>query len=209
MFKDRKDAGEKLAKVLEGYKLRNPLVLAIPRGGVEVGIQIAKFLNLEFSVIIVRKLPLPDNPEAGFGAVAEDGSEFIVPHAAGWVENSAKEEIKKEQEKEIQRRIKILREGKPLPSIENRDVILVDDGIAMGSTVRASIKLCKSKGVRKLIVASPVAGPEVAEQIKGEVDEAVILEKPTFFRAVAQSYQNWYDVSDQEAIEAIKQFKAS
>lgn len=181
--------------------------MAIPRGGVEVGAQIAKFLDLEFSVVIVRKLPLPGNPEAGFGAVAEDGSEFIPPQAAGWVEDFVKEKIKKEQEKEIQRRIKVLRGGKPLPSIKNRDVILVDDGIAMGSTIRASIQLCKNKKVRKLIVASPVAGPAVAEQIKKEVDETVILEKPTFFRAVAQSYRNWYDVSDQEAIRIIDQFR--
>ena len=85
MFKNRKDAGEKLAKALEKYRAENPLILAIPRGGVEVGLQVAKKLDSDFSLIIARKLPFPDNPEAGFGAIAEDGSTFILENAYYWL----------------------------------------------------------------------------------------------------------------------------
>ncbi|MCF7874941.1 MAG: phosphoribosyltransferase [Candidatus Omnitrophica bacterium] len=209
MFKDRKDAGEKLAQALEKYKIENPLVLAIPRGGIEIGCQIAKILGLEFSIVVVRKLPLPQNPEAGFGALAEDGSEFVLPYAVDWLNRQQREEIKKEQNEEIQRRIKALRKGEPLVPLKNKTVILVDDGIAMGSTMRAAIKLCQNKGVGELIVASPVAGPSVADQINRQVDKTVILEIPKFFRAVAQSYQNWHDVSDQEVIESLNQLKGN
>ncbi len=200
VFDDRKDAGEKLAAALENYKDKGALVLAIPRGGVEVGYQVAKHLNAEFSVLISRKLPFPDNPESGFGAVAEDGSAFIFDFARELFPPEEIERILREQVSEIKRRVSVLRKGKPLPPIKGRTVILVDDGIAMGSTMRASIQLCKNKKAKKIIVASPVSGRDIAEEMKRTADEAVILEKPYFFQAVAQVYRNWYDVSDEEVL---------
>jgi putative phosphoribosyl transferase len=204
MFEDRTDAGRKLALALERYKAQNVLVLAIPRGGVEVGYQIAKHLNADFSILVSRKLPYPYNPEAGFGAITEDGSIFIFPHAADNIPKQKIEQIIREQEAELNRRIQTLRAGKALPKIKDKTVILTDDGIAMGSTMRASIMLCKNKEAKKIIVASPVAGPDTAKEIAALVDETVILETPRFFQAVAQVYANWYDVPDHEVIRILQ-----
>ena len=208
MFEDRKDAGKKLAKALEQYKDKKVLVLAIPRGGVEVGHHVAKYLNAEFSLLISRKLPYPDNPEAGFGAIAEDGTPFIIKEAARWLSEEEIDWIKKEQIDEIQRRIVVLRGGKPLPDISGRTVILIDDGLAMGSTMRASIMLCRQRSADKIVVAVPVAGEQVAYEVGKMADELVILEMPRFFRAVAQVYRNWYDVSDEEVLEIMNQWKS-
>jgi predicted phosphoribosyltransferase len=206
-FEDRKDAGEKLARALEKYKSQNALVLAIPRGGVEVGYQVAEYLDADLSILVSRKLPFPDNPEAGFGAIAEDGSTFIVSDVALWLTKETLDKIIREQQREIQRRIRFLREGQPLPKIAERVVILVDDGLAMGSTMRAAIKLCKNKNARKIVVAIPVSGEDVAKEVGEMVDEITVLAKPAFFRAVAQAYLNWYDVSDQEVIEIMEKWQ--
>ena len=205
MFKDRKDAGEKLAKALEKYKAENPLILAIPRGGVEVGLQVAKKLNADFSLIIARKLPFPDNPEAGFGAIAENGSTFIHENAYYWLSGENIEKIKRQQIAEIERRVKVLRGEHPLPKIKGRTVILIDDGIAMGSTMRAAIELCKKREARKIVVAVPVTGSEIAGEIGKKVDELVVLEIPRYFRAVAEAYEKWYDVSDGEVLDLLKE----
>ncbi len=209
MFKDRKEAGEKLAKALEEYKDRDVLVLAIPRGGVEVAYEVAKKINAELSIIISRKLPFPDNPEAGFGAITEDGSIFMINGVKLWISENEIDKIIKEQKQEIKRRIKILRDGAELPKIKDRDVILIDDGIAMGSTMMASIMLCKNKNAKEIIVATPVAGREVVEKIEKLVDIIIILEMPVYFRAVAQVYENWYDVSDEEVIDILMKWKNS
>jgi putative phosphoribosyl transferase len=204
MFADRKDAGQKLARALENYREQKPLVLAIPKGGVEVGYEVAKHLGCEFSILIARKLPFPDNPEAGFGAVAEDGSTFINDYAARGLSQHTIDRILKQQRREIKRRIAALRKGRPLPQIADRTVILIDDGIAMGSTMRAAVSLCKNKKAKKIVVASPVAGPSTAAELARIVDDVVVLEKPPFFRAVAQAYVNWYDVCDEEVIRILQ-----
>jgi predicted phosphoribosyltransferase len=206
-FKDRADAAKKLAIYLSEYKSKNPLVLAIPRGGVEIGYELARFLQCDFSITISRKLPLPYNTEAGFGAIAEDGSTFIFDDIANRLDQNEINQIKQNQQKEISRRKIVLRKNKPLPKIKDRTVILTDDGIAMGSTMRATIEMIKKKGPEKIVVAVPVAGPRVAKEIDDLVDETVILSRPAYFRAVAQVYENWYDVSDEEVISIMKKAK--
>jgi putative phosphoribosyl transferase len=206
MFKNRKDAGEKLAHALEKYKNQNIIVLAIPKGGVEVGYEVATYLNAEFSILIARKLPFPHEPEAGFGAIAENGSTFIFDDATKWVSEEKIDKILKTQKQEIERRIAVLRKNRPLPNIKNRTVILIDDGIAAGSTMRASIKFCKNKNAKQIVVAVPVTGKRTAEEIGKIVDNIIVLETPHFFRAVAQVYENWYDVSDKEVIEILKKY---
>jgi len=204
MFKDRKDAGQKLAQALLKYKEEYPLVLAIPRGGVELGYEVAKALECELSLIICRKLPYPDNPESGFGAIAEDDSVYINPMAAAYVPDTMIKQIIHEQSLEIRRRILTLREGKPLPEIKDRTVILVDDGIAMGSTMHTAVTLCKKYKAKKIIVAVPVAGRRSIEEFSHIVDEMIVLESPLNFHAVAQVYENWYDVSDEEVLSLLK-----
>ena len=206
MFQDRADAGCRLALALEKYVDENALVLAIPRGGVRVAYEIAKHINAELSIVVSRKLPFPDNPEAGFGAIAEDGSIYLFPHASRLLPQEIINEIIQQQQEEVKRRVEILRSPEPLPAIEGRTVILVDDGIAMGSTMRVSIMLCKNKNAEKIIVAAPVAGPDTIEGIGKLVDDTVVLETPPSFQAVAEVYLNWYDVPDSEVIETMKRW---
>lgn len=208
MFQDRQDAGQQLARALEPYKDQQALVLAIPKGGIEVGIQVARHLQTDLSILITRKLPFPENPESGFGAIAENGSTFMFDFASAEIPDKTVERIIQEQKQEIARRIDVLRQGKTLPEIENRTVILVDDGIAMGSTMRASIALCKQQKAGEIVVAAPVAGRSRIQEIGKLVDEIVVLESPPFFRAVAQVYVNWYDVSDQEAISLLEYWES-
>lgn len=207
MFKDRKDAGQKLGRALKDYKDQGVLVLGIPRGGAEVAYQVAKHLNADFSILVARKLPLPHNPEAGFGAIAEDGSAVILERARRGITQQVSDALIEEQRREIKRRVAVLRGGEPLPKIEGRTVILVDDGIAMGSTMRASIQLCKERDAEKIVVAVPVSGKRVAKQIEEMVEDIVVLEQPPYFRAVAQVYQNWYDVPDREVLDIMRRWE--
>jgi putative phosphoribosyl transferase len=207
VFRDRTDAGRQLAKALEGYRGEDVVVLAIPRGGVEVGYQVAKHLDAEFSILVTRKLPFPDNPEAGFGAIAEDGSTFIHTDAAAYLPLPTRQRIIAAQKGEILRRIRVLRGGGPLPKVAKRTVILVDDGIAMGSTMRASIRSCRNRQAGRIVVAVPVAGGRVAREIDREVDDLVVLEQPAFFQAVAQVYQHWYDVPDREVLAIMEKWR--
>jgi len=215
MFEDRRDAGQELARRLEPYKGEDVLVLAIPRGGVEVGYQVAKYVDADFSLLIARKLPYPDQPEAGFGAIAEDGSAVVLDRATRWVSDETVERVTEEQRQEIERRVAVLRKGEPLPEMEGRTVILVDDGIAMGSTMRAAIKLCRHRNAGRIVVAVPVASPDVAERIEPKrmggktqgPDEIVVLEQPRFFRAVAQVYEHWYDVPDSEVTALMERWR--
>ena len=203
MFYDRTEAGQKLASELNKYrKNKKVIVLAIPRGGVPVAFEVAKKLEAPLGLIIVRKLPMPDNPEAGIGAVSETGEIFWHPQAKIYSQEIIKK-ILAEQKKEIERRIKVLRKGEGLPKLKDKIVILIDDGLAMGSTMRAAIKTVKKEQTEKVVVAVPVAGKEILEVIKKLADEVVCLEVPPFFQAVAQVYENWHDLNDQEVIEII------
>ena len=209
MFKDRKDAGQKLGLALQKYKDSNALVLAIPRGGVELGVEVAKALQCDLSLLICRKLPYPHNPESGFGAIAEDGSVYINQMAAATVPEYEIERIILSQSEEIERRIQTLRNGKPLPQIKDRTVILVDDGIAMGSTMHTAVALCRKQEAKKIIVAVPVAGTESIVKFSQMADEVIVLESPSDFHAVAQVYANWYDVSDEEVMALLQKMERS
>ncbi len=207
MFRDRKDAGRQLAESLQIYRQDNPQILAIPRGGIEIGYHVAGELDAPLEAIVVRKLPLPENPEAGFGAIAEDGSVFLFEHMTAALADGTPERIIEEQKKEVQRRIQVLRRGRPLPAMRGKAVIIVDDGIAMGSTIRAAITMCRANQAGRIIVGAPVASPSVTEELKDLADHVVILERPALFRAVAQVYENWYDVPDEEAVNLLEDFR--
>lgn len=209
VFADRKDAGRKLAALLDIYRGRSPLVLAIPKGGVEIGIEIAAALDGALHLLVSRKLPYPGNPEAGFGAVAEDGSFYLVPNARHWLTEGEVEHIKAEQIREIERRVRLFRGGEPLPEMMGRTAILTDDGLAVGSTMRAALMLCRKRDAGKIVVAVPVAGPEAARVFSELADELVVAEVPPFFQAVAQAYRHWSDVTDEEAIRLLKTWRES
>lgn len=208
MFDDRADAGGKLARRLKKYKGRDVLVLAIPRGGAEVGYPVACYLRAGFSLLISRKLPYPDDPEAGFGAIAEDGSSYLVPQADLWLPEEEIARIKKEQVEEIRRRIHVLREGRPLPAISGQTVILVDDGLAVGSTMKAAVLLCRRRKAGRIVVAAPVAGGRTVREMEAMADEVVILEVPGFFQAVAQVYRHWRDLTYEDVIRVMTEWKS-
>jgi len=200
MFRDRKDAGQKLALALERYRNMNVLVLGIPRGGVETAYYVAKHLNAEMSIVITRKLGYPFNPEAAFGAVAEDGSLYISESASKNLSSEDMSEVLDNQKQEIRRRVQKLRRGKPLPEIKGRTVILTDDGIATGATLFASIQLCKKNKAGKIVVAAPIAGEKMERILRKQVDDVIILEKPQFYNSVSQGYENFYNLTDEEAL---------
>ncbi len=207
IFKDRCDAGKRLALELQGYCNKNVLVLAIPHGGVEIGYYIAKNLNADFDIVISRKLPFPNNPESGFGAIAEDCTTYMIPQYADSLNRETIEKIIEQQKNEISKRIKKLRNDKPITNINGRTIIIADDGIAMGSTMMVSIMFCKNQNAKKIIAASPVSGIDTYNLIDSVADHTCILETPTFFRAVAESYANWSDVSANEAIKILEKWK--
>jgi putative phosphoribosyl transferase len=203
MFIDRTDAGVQLAERLSEFKNQNVLILAIPRGGVEVGFVVAQKLQADFSIVVSRKLPFPDNPESGFGAIAEDGSLFIFRESSYWLNKDRIQQIVEEQKIVIRDRIAVLRKNRKLPEIKDRIVILIDDGLAMGSTMMAAIQLRKNRNPEKIIVAVPVSGKSSAGMIAQEVDELVVLEMPHKFRAVAEVYRNWYDLTDEDVLKIL------
>jgi putative phosphoribosyl transferase len=206
MFLNRKDAGQKLGLALEAYKNKNAMVVAIPRGGVEIGYYVAKHLDAELTVVITRKLGYPTNPEAAFGALAEDGSLYISQTAATLLTTPEMDEVIRREEDEIDRRIFILRRGRPLPDMEDRIVIIVDDGIATGATLFATLELCRKLKPDKIVVAAPIAGQAMERTLlqKHKVDHVVILESPLEYRAVSQAYETFIALTDEEASDFLK-----
>ena len=205
LFKDRKEAGQKLAKILEDLSAEtlsnndsSAIVLALPRGGVVVGAGISKALKLRLDIVVTRKIGAPENEEYAIGAIDVDGGGV-------WneleIENVDKEWLKMQTEKEMgeARRRQSLYRGERGPlDLKNKTVILVDDGIATGLTMKASIGYVKKLGAKKIVVASPVASKETADEIKREVNEVRILKTPPFFFAVGQFYEDFPQVEDEE-----------
>jgi putative phosphoribosyl transferase len=207
IFIDRRDAGFEVGKLLEDrYKDKNALVLGIPRGGVIIAYEVAKVLNGELSVVITKKLPHPLQEELAIGAVAEDGSVYLTSLANG-LRPETVQRIVKDQRKEIESRTQRFRDGKPLPDMFNRIVIVVDDGIATGSTIVPAIKLCKHRKAAKVVVAAPVSGEGYVSEINDLADEVVIVEQPQLFYAVGQVYEDFHHLSDEEVIELLHLFK--
>jgi putative phosphoribosyl transferase len=205
MFQNREHAGKQLGHKLAKFKNKNLIVLGIPRGGVVVAYHVAKALSAELSVIIARKLGYPTNPELGFGAIAEDGSTHYTDIARYVLPEERSEIIKREME-EIKRRQHLLRDIRTSLELSGKTVIIVDDGIATGSTLFAAIKTCKAQKPKKIIVAVPVCSAEMKKRVQQEVDEVVVLETPEQFRAVSLAYWNFPEVSDNEMLKYLRQW---
>ncbi|TCK80796.1 phosphoribosyltransferase [Albibacterium bauzanense] len=202
-FKDRKDAGEQLGLFLEAkYKTQNPLIIGIPRGGVEVAYYVAKQLNAELSLIVSKKLPLPNHKEYGIGAIAEEDSVYIAQTGKELVSEKVINQIIKEQKQEVDRRVNEYRHGKPLPTMKDRVVILVDDGIATGVTLVPVIELCERKKAAKIIIAAPVSGSRFDENLY-KADEIEIMVKPQPFYAVGQVYDVFGDFNDDDLLKLL------
>lgn len=203
LFKDRKDAGKQLAEKLTQYRDKTDvIVLGLPRGGVAVAHEISGALHCPLDVLIVRKIGFPGNPELAAGAVSETGSlvlnEEII--AAYGVSKSYLERETARQEKEIARRVSLYRGGKGVPPLEGKVVILVDDGVATGATLKAAISTLKKERLARLVVALPVASQSAVRELAALVDEWVCLLAPAGFMAVGQYYSDFTQVEDEEVV---------
>ncbi len=200
IFQNREDAGRKLAIKLKKFKNKNVLVLALPRGGVPVAAQISGSLKVPLDVLVVRKIGVPRNPELALGALAPNGILYLdklTIQILGITDEQIKGIAKKEEE-EIIRRQKEYRGDQPPPDIKGKIIILVDDGIATGASVKTAIRAIQKKHPLKLIVAVPVCSIVVSKEIKLLVDEFICLETPRYFTAVSGWYKNFAQITDKE-----------
>ncbi|MGD2139842.1 MAG: phosphoribosyltransferase family protein [Burkholderiales bacterium] len=201
MFADRIDAADKLASALTQYKNRHALVLGIPRGGVPMACRIAEQLAAEVDVVLVRKLPAPGNPEYAIGSVDETGWLYLNPDAGmSGTDGTLIEAEKARQLDIIMARRKLFTAHRASIDPAKRVVIVVDDGLATGSTMIAALHSLRARGVERLICAVPVAPPETLERVRPYCDEVVCLEIPRSFYAVGQFYRDFPQVSDEEVV---------
>ncbi len=200
-FTDRADAGRQLARKLGRFHGPGTVVLAIPRGGVPVAIEVARALSCELDVVVTRKIPIPGNTEGGYGAVAEDGTIFInreLVNALGLKREQIDRQAREVLE-EIKRRSDIYRTCLTLKDLKEKTAIIIDDGLASGFTAVAAVNSVKRRNPAAVVVASPVASSRAYDLIGPECDEiAAVLVSSSYPFAVASFYGNWYDLDDEE-----------
>jgi putative phosphoribosyl transferase len=209
-FKDRQDAGHQLAAKLMKYKNQlDCLILGLPRGGVVTAAEVASQLHLPLDIICARKVGAPHNPELAIGAVTETGEGYFNQDLIDYLRVTAgflKTAIEVEKQ-EAQRRLKIYRQNRPSLVLENKTLILIDDGMATGATMKAAIRSVKASGAAKIIVAVPISAHETFEEVKQEVDDCISLDIPVPFYAVGEFYQNFSQTTDEEVIELLSLHK--
>jgi len=208
IFQNRKHAGILLSEKLLEYKSKlDVLILALPRGGVPVAFEIAKALKVPMDVFIVRKLGYPGQPELAMGAIGSGGvvviNESVV--AGLGIDRGTIEMVKEEEEEELKRRELQYRKDRALPSLKGKIIILVDDGLATGATMKAAVKSVRALGAGKVVVAVPVAPPDTFEDLKKIADEVVCLETPWDFSAVGEWYRDFTQTTDNEVINLLEQ----
>ncbi|MBR8741477.1 phosphoribosyltransferase family protein [Nocardiopsis sp. MG754419] len=197
-FTDRSEAGRRLAERVRPHALDDPIVLALPRGGVPVGAELARVLGAEFDVLMVRKIGLPGQPEAGVGAITEDGRVLYddLALARMKIPRQALSDTVASERDELDRRRRIYRGERSVPRIAGRDCVVVDDGAATGGTARAALRMVRQAGPARLVLAVPVASPEALEALRGEADAVVVISAPDNFRAVGEWYRDFEQLSD-------------
>jgi len=201
VYRDRRDAGKRLAKLLGAYAHRpDVLVLALPRGGVPVGYEVARALNAPLDVFIVRKLGVPGYEEAAMGAIASGGIWVLNDDVIGalHIPEQVVEEVMAREQRELARREQLYRDDRPMPYVKSRTVILVDDGLATGATMRAALKALRQQQPARLIVAVPVAAHSTCLELRDEADEVICARTPDPFFGVGWWYQHFEQTADQE-----------
>lgn len=209
IFADRTQAGRQLAERLQRFKDENPLILALPRGGVPIGFEVAKQLKAPLDVVLVRKIGVPFQPELAYGAIVDgDQPELVVNEEVEEILHLPKEFLDEQSQhelKEIARRRDLYFAGRPRPEIRDRTVLVVDDGIATGMTVRASLRALRRGGPKKLVLAVPVAPEETIKNLEQDADEIICLAAPRELYAISLYYRDFRQVSDDEVIALLKQ----
>jgi putative phosphoribosyl transferase len=210
-FEDRFEAGERLARLLEGYRGESSIVYALPRGGVPVGYEISRTLGAPLEVLVSRKLGAPGQPELGIGAVTSDGvrylNEPLVEHLG--VPEEYVEEITAEEAGEATRRARMLRGDYPELEVRGRTAIVVDDGLATGATARAAARSLRRRGARSIVLAVPVCAAQTEDELLSEVDEIVCLESTKRLGAIGFWYRDFSQVTDEEALELLERTRSA
>lgn len=205
IFEDRDEAGRLLARSLEGIPLTDPLVLAIPRGGIDVALPIARGLRADLDVVLSRKLRARDQPELAWGAISETGEIHLDP-AATALDDADRRDLEAERRHqivELERRRRLFRAARPQAPIAGRSVVVADDGIATGSTMIAALRTVRAQEPAELIVALPVAPTDRVDTIRALCDRLVCLIESDDFRAVGQFYRRFDPVSDERVVEIL------
>ncbi|MBI1973634.1 phosphoribosyl transferase [Candidatus Micrarchaeota archaeon] len=197
MFLNRVDAGKKLARELKKLKLSNVIVLGVPRGGVVPAAEVARELKAPLTVVVARKVGAPGQPEFAAGAVSENGIVVLNEFAGNFGDYIAR--VVREKQKEVAERVKLFRGGKPLPSLRNKTVVIVDDGIATGASTRAAVLAVKKLEPKRLVLAVPVAPPESVSALQGDCEVVCLVQDPGF-AAVGQYYSDFREVTDGEVV---------
>lgn len=213
IFLDRRDAGRKLAERLTALKAEHPLVLGLPRGGVPVGAEVAKALGAELDVLIVRKLGAPGHPELGIGAIVDGADPQVVLNEAVMAEVHPPADYvaaeKARQLAEIDRRRRAYEGDRAPVEVAGRTVILVDDGVATGGTATAALRALRRRRPRRLVLAAPVAPPDVVEAMRREADDVVCLATPEPFIAVGLYYGDFNQTTDEEVMALLAEARAA
>lgn len=207
-FRNRVAAGRALAAALNSYRNRKDvLVLALPRGGVPVAVEVAAALDADIDLMIVRKLGVPGHSELAMGAIASGGIRVLNPDVISslGIEDRAIEEVAKGEARELERREHAYRGARPRPVIKGKWVILIDDGVATGATMRAAIEALRRQKPGKIVVAIPVAPPDTVSQLRSEADEVVCLATPETFWAIGQWYVEFPQLPDEAVREGLAQ----
>jgi putative phosphoribosyl transferase len=204
-FNDRRDAGRRLAEQLLPLADEDPVVVALPRGGVPVADEVARALGAPLEILAVRKLGAPHNPEYGIGAITEDGTRIFDPEALAvlGIDNATLAAIVAGEGEELRRRVAAYRGDRPALDLEGRTVVVVDDGVATGVTDTAALRSIRRRGPRRLILAVPVAAPESVARLREEADEVICLLAPALLYGVGQWYRDFSQVTDDEVIAAL------
>lgn len=200
-YTDRTEAGRRLAKALQHYGgRRDVVVLALPRGGVPVGFEIARTLGADLDLMLVRKLGAPGQPELAVGAIATGGARVLNRDIVTGLnlDDAAIEDVARSEQRELERRERTYRGERPGPEIAGRCVILVDDGLATGATMRAAVAAVRTQSPGRIVVAVPVAPPDAVTKLRSEADEVVCPETPEVFYAISQWYRAFPQVTDEE-----------
>jgi putative phosphoribosyl transferase len=207
-FRNRTEAGQLLAKKLTAYANREDvLVLGLPRGGVPVAFEVAKALNAPLDICLVRKLGVPGHKELAMGAIASDGVRVLNYDVVSWLNISGKtiDKVAEKELRELQRRERAYRGERPTADVRNRTIIVVDDGLATGSTMRAAVALLREQQPQSIVVAVPVAPSETCKALSAEVDEIVCLRTPEPFYAIGLWYENFAPTTDEEVCELLSE----
>lgn len=207
-YSDRAHAGKVLAENILQRNLEDPVILALPRGGVPVAHEIAESMNLSMDVVIARKIGAPLNPEYGIGAISEDLNPVFNSGELLSLED-LEDEVKfiiEKEKVELKRRVILYRGARRLPDLNNRSVVLVDDGLATGVTAAAASRFLKMKGAKKIILAVPVGPRNVSELLERDIDEIICPYKPANFTAIGLWYNRFDQVSDQEVLSILRHY---